>query len=502
MAGAAVVGLVFAAAAAAATTEGRSVALPQGVDELPSEGEVVRDLKAKLELLGDAFDGGALQLDAYAAAGLKAFGDATRRRPGVALSTRRMQDAAAAAAVPSDMSGKHVKVVTMTDRPFTTMVSAEGQPPEYIGFCPDFLAEVARLANFTYEWVLRTPDQINNGWAGPFIDVHNGDTDMVWATAFLTSARANLVDVSSSYLDSGLQTVSLCDLKKAKAAKLSNYDYMMETLKAPFSPFSLRLWGFTVFAMFGYASLMYILEHPSDLENMDDAERERIPDGIHGIVHGMFNELYLTFTFLTVGAGREPDTTFGKMLLAIMSFFVLVETSMYTANLATQLLLSAQESTQYEDLDDVIANGEKVCVRQGTAMFNMVSEGWPEATLYPVATTASGILHIRDGDCGAMVDSDFGVKFQTIQKENCDMCAVGPRFHLLNFIVGVGQSSPNVNVATINYWIAYLRETGFMRALEANYFEGGGCGKAVGKKATDLVIDIDSMLGMFSLSYY
>ena len=82
------------------------------------------------------------------------------------------------------------------------------------------------------------------------------------------------------------------------------------------------------------------------------------------------------------------------------------------------------------------------------------------------------------------------------------MCAVGPRFHLLNFIVGVGQSSPNVNVATINYWIAYLRETGFMRALEANYFEGGGCGKAVGKKATDLVIDIDSMLGMFSLSYY
>jgi hypothetical protein len=73
------------------------------------------------------------------------------------------------------------------------------------------------------------------------------------------------------------------------------------------------------------------------------------------------------------------------MLGAMFSFFTLVATSMYTANLATQLLLTAQEKTQvasthsvcldqtadamlpllrqYTDLEDVIADGKKVCVR-------------------------------------------------------------------------------------------------------------------------------------------
>jgi|EP01047_Picozoa_sp_COSAG01_P047464 hypothetical protein len=61
--------------------------------------------------------------------------------------------------------------------------------------------------------------------------------------------------------------------------------------------------------MMGYASVMYILERPSDLKNMDEKQLAEIPDGILGIVHGLLNELYLTVTFLTVGSGREPDTS-------------------------------------------------------------------------------------------------------------------------------------------------------------------------------------------------
>jgi hypothetical protein len=314
-----------------------SLAIP----DQPSEAEIVNTLEAKLRLLRDAFDGGALRLDSYLSAAELSVRDAASRRHGVSQASRRMLQAT----VPNAMSGKHVTVVTIEDHPFTTRTSANGGPLAYSGFCPRMLDEISRLANFTYTWVPRTPAQVNNGWAGAVNDVDSGVTDMFWSSFFLTSRRASLVDVTASFLDSGFQTVAKCNL--GKDDEVDNiFEWFAKTVEAPFSPFSRNLWACTLLAMMGYAGVMYTLERPTDLKNMDEKQLAEIPAGLMGVAHGLFHELYLTVTFLTVGAGREPDTMFGKMLLSIMSFFVLVATSMYTANLATQLLLSAQENTQ------------------------------------------------------------------------------------------------------------------------------------------------------------
>jgi hypothetical protein len=54
--------------------------------------------------------------------------------------------------------------------------------------------------------------------------------------------------------------------------------------------------------------------------------------------------------------------------------------------------------------------------------------------------------------------------------------------------------------ATINYWLAVLREEGWIRALESEYFvHGSACGAQPVKSGKDIVINVDSMLGIFLL---
>ena len=366
--------LPLAAAAAVLAAHGHP---PEPPPPQPTPAEAVDGLEAKFALLRRAFDGDALSLEGYLSAASTGLQDAARRRHGVARAARRMQDQQ----VPDDMSGQHVRVVTMVDHPFVTLESAEGELPlRYSGFCVEMLDEIARLGNFTYEFVPRTPEQQGNGWAGAVNDVAAGDTDMFWSTFFLTSRRAGLTHVSASWMDTGLQAIALADLKGSEA-ELGLVDYVIKAVKAPFSPFSTKLWATTLVAMCAYAAIMMTLERPTDLKNMDEEDRHAVPIGLHGVVSAMGNEVYLTFTFMTIGAGREPHTGFGKMLLAVMSFFVLVATSMYTANLATQLLLSAQESTRYTGIDDIIGSGLAVCMPAGTAMVGMLADAYPAAQI-------------------------------------------------------------------------------------------------------------------------
>jgi hypothetical protein len=52
--------------------------------------------------------------------------------------------------VPSDMSGKHITVVTMSDPPFVTQTNAPGTPLSFDGFCIDMLHEISTLANVSH----------------------------------------------------------------------------------------------------------------------------------------------------------------------------------------------------------------------------------------------------------------------------------------------------------------------------------------------------------------
>ena len=493
--------LLAALVATALAEEGDSsngAAVAAAESQLTDADAVVNEFHQKLEALRGAYNVKALSLEAYfsaASAGLRA---AEERRPWVAIASRRMQDAL----IPTGMSGKNITIVTMEDSPFVTRTSVAGRPLAYAGFCIDMLAEIAQLANFTYSFVPRATAQLDNGWNGAVNDVADGATDMFWSDFFLTAQRAAIVDVTASWLDTGLVVIGLADLSGTNkddgyGGHGSAWGYLTNAVAAPFSPFSPGLWQATCLAMLGYAGIMYILERPTDIAKLSEDERMDLPTGLHGLAAGMFNELYITATGVR-GPGREPDTSFGKMLLAIMSFFTLVATSMYTANLATQLLISAQSVSRYTGLADVIDNGEKVCVTGGTSTFGMLQRSFPAATLVPVANKDDGLSKLRSGVCGGYVGPEYQGIYITNQADFCDLKVLGGIFNPLNFIYGATKNSPNVHTGTLSYWITHLRESGFHSALLEKYFLSvNQCGSESTVSEDSLKIHFDSMAGVF-----
>ena len=49
-------------------------------------------------------------------------------------------------------------------------------------------------------------------------------------------------------------------------------------------------------------------------------------------------------------------------------------------------------------------------------MLGMVKKAYVAAEIFEIPSTEAGIVAIRNGDCGGMVDSSQGAMYQTIQE--------------------------------------------------------------------------------------
>ena len=121
----------------------------------------------------------------------------------------------------------------------------------------------------------------------------------------------------------------------------------------------------------------------------------------------------------------------------------------------------------------------------------------------PCTSTSEALAKTRAGLCGGIVYSEMASVFLSHKKENCDFVPAGSKFLPQNFIFGIGDTAVvegRVSPTTMNYWVAVLRETGFLRQLQVSYFDDTNeCGTAGGPTTAieDLVIDVDAMMGIF-----
>lgn len=97
------------------------------------------------------------------------------------------------------------------------------------------------------------------------------------------------------------------------------------------------------------------------------------------------------------------------------------------------------------------------------------------------------------------IDEMVGV-YLTIQEENCDLITAGEVFMPQNYIVGVDRSSANAQIDTINYWVAHMRQSGWLATLEKTYFVNANkCPEERGGGGDDITITPASMSGIFLL---
>lgn len=240
--------------------------------ELPHAVAQVDELMSQLGLLHQAYRGNAFSASAFLDLANAATSDARSRQHSQQRTERRLQGVETKDA----MRGKTITIVTMADPPFVKLDSAEGAALAYSGYCIDMMAEVASLAGFTYQFVPRTSGELANGWGGAVNDVAAGRTDIFWSTFFLTSSRAAIVDVSSSYMDTGLIVVALANLQAdagADGAEEQGDQTPLATLiKAPFRPFSTPLWGLIGVTVLAYSLVIFIFERSEDKAELSAEE--------------------------------------------------------------------------------------------------------------------------------------------------------------------------------------------------------------------------------------
>ena len=239
-----------------------------GTGEPPHASEQVDELMSQLDLLHQAFRGNAFSGSAFFDLANAAMADARSKQHSLARSERRLQGVETKDA----MRGKTVTIVTMADPPFVSLESAEGAALAYSGYCIDMIAEVARLAGFTYQFVPRTAGELENGWGGAVNDVAAGRTDIFWSTFFLTSSRAAIVDVSSSYMDTGLIIVALANLHAEGGEEQEDQTPLATLIKAPFRPFSTELWGLIGATVLAYSLVIFVFERSEDKAELSPEE--------------------------------------------------------------------------------------------------------------------------------------------------------------------------------------------------------------------------------------
>ena len=90
--------------------------------------------------------------------------------------------------------------------------------------------------------------------------------------------------------------------------------------------------------MIAVSVILFIIESPATTLAADGKS-----DLAAGLIPGMFDALYWTFTTLTTYVHQTPKTPAGKIVLMAQGFYMVVIIASYTANLASALTVSVIE---------------------------------------------------------------------------------------------------------------------------------------------------------------
>ena len=92
----------------------------------------------------------------------------------------------------------------------------------------------------------------------------------------------------------------------------------------------------------------------------------------------------------------------------------------------------------------------------------LMQQRYPDMEVVPVTTDqiVDGVAldMVRNGVCASLTIPERMALYLKGRPENCDIDLAGVMTWPMNYVGGVSRESPNIDIRTISYWIAYLRE--------------------------------------------
>ena len=427
-----------------------------------------------------------------------------------------------------NLAGRHLRLGSVEEKPFMFHSTEECEGNAcWSGMVNDMVVRLAEELSFTYEYIppadlkFGAMNETTKEWNGMIGDLLADKTDIIAIDLSTNSARKSVIDYSFPFMDAGIKAVV-----KGESGTGNKFFFL-----SPFDPLVWSMVLLTYFILVGlicclgkfspygkYGAKLHAVITCSCTEcttRRDEMKKkqcsmqstntyecliEKVEEDDRSEDVSFYNSLWLMSTGLvgqTIGA--LPHCISGRFLLMTWWTFMLIVTSMYTANLTASLTLS-NLGISLKTVLDLLA--------QDTYQWGVIGSRHPETLLKThMDSSYSRLVHegvklqglndaVETVRQGYFVFIDESPVLAYNLRGDCDIFSVGEEFQSFEYAFGLPKNSPYE--ALIDTYLLKFREEGFIDTLWEKWAAGATVCSAsgIGEKVT---LDLDTVAGVFYL---
>ena len=330
------------------------------------------------------------------------------------------------------------KALRVAVKPIAPFVLKKGT--ELTGFSIDLWNALAQSLKVDTAWVEVTTvgDQL--------LAVKSGKADAAIAAITITKERANDVDFTQPYFDSGLQIM----------VRAQGSNHLLDVFDSiPWRTIATLL-GIFIAMMFVMANVLWIVERRSS-QHFQKGYLKGLGEGLWGVA-------------LIVATGEHGDRETPRVTKRLIVFFMwlvgIVLIAQLTATVTSTQTVDRLNSKIHGPTD---LAGKKIATVRGTVAADYLTE---QGLLYvDVASAEEGCDLVLQGEVQAMIFDAPTLQYLAARRGNGVLRVVGPIFAPQKYGIAVADGSPLRK--RINRALLEMYEDGRYRALYSKWFSGG-----------------------------
>ena len=428
--------------------------------------------------------------------------------------------------VANNLVGRHLRLGSVEEKPFMFFATEDCEGNNcWSGMVNDMVERLADELGFTYEYIqpadmkFGAMNETTKEWNGMIRDLLDNKTDMIAIDLSTNSARKSAIDYSFPFMDAGIKAVV-----KGEPGTGNKFFFL--------TPFNTVVWCM-VFAVnfllvglicclgklspFGkYGAKLHAVktcpcedceirrqEMEAEKCSLDGTKKygcliEEVEEEDRSTDASLYNSLWLISTGL-VGQTSEtlPHCLSGRFLVLTWWAFMLITTSMYTANLTASLTLNKLGISLNQVLE---------LLDQDTYKWGVIGSRHPETLL----KSHMDSRYSRLVDEGVTLE-DLDHAFETLRggffvfidespvlahnlRSDCDIFSVGKDFQSFEYAFGLPKGSPFKTL--IDSHLLKFREDGYIDILWQKWSAGQSVctNSALG---VSVKFDLDKLAGVF-----
>lgn len=375
--------------------------------------------------------------------------------------------------------------MTIEQPPFVFVNHNQTGNARFYGFLIDLMEEIFEMLNknLTYNLYLVPDNKFgtnNNGvWNGIIGELVNKNADFSLAPLTVSSSRAQVVEYSASFLDTGFKVL----VKKPQSKSSNIFSFL--------SPLSWEIWFLLVVGYFVISLYTYLTDKFSPYgysKQADEKDELSIRNVIIKCMESSMGGALLI--------GRSWSTILGNIGYASLIMIIM---SSYTANLAASLT-AKQTTPALSGLDDIRNKNSKFAMISSSSStewldYNRMGKLIANQAVY-YNNLGEAVKAVQNDEVDALIYDAATLDYISDQNP-CETTTVGDLFNPQNLAFAFPQNSSLTQEITVA--LLQLRIQGVIDQLYKNWFvEIGTCNKGKDSNAVEAMTIFD-LYGVFLL---